>query len=103
MEPRARRAEWKTFVFTGSRMCVARLVQQLDQRWRTGKKVGKRVSVEFVEKRPLRALQRPFEPADAIDRAGIAGGVEAFDQIPTRLGTPNQPAHIDVSRRFVQA
>src|SRR4029079_14297170 len=84
-------------------MGFERLVQQPDQRRRTGEKIGQRVIVEYVEKRPLRALQRSFESTGAIDGARIPRGVEALDQVPARFGTTNQAAHSDLGWWSVQA
>jgi hypothetical protein len=82
---------------------MERPVQQPQQCWCPRKEIGKCVIVEDVEEPALRAQQCTLESAGAVDRAGVPGGVEAFDQVPARLGTSNDPAHIDLGGRLVQA
>ena len=83
-------------------MGFERLVQEPDQHRRPREEIGKSVLVEYAEERALRVLECPFESAGTVDRASVPGCVETLDQVPAGFGTPNQSAHIDLGRRFVQ-
>ena len=60
------------------------------------------VLVEDVKERPLRVAERSLKSTSAIDRARIAVGIEAFDQIPAWFSSPNDAPDVDVCGRLSQ-
>src|SRR5262249_26346540 len=71
---------------------------ETQQRRRAGQEVGKRVAIEYGEKRRLCFVQHAFQTACPIDRARVALGVEALDKVEVRLRGADHVADVDVFR-----